>query len=218
MNTKSILIGILAVSPVLGFAQLTSTGPFTGQYSEGFESFNNYLNGGIFDTLSVFGGQGQLSSNPAGTNQLYVISPSNGASWGLGSNGTLNNVADGVNALGLEYNNPNGGLNPVDVTLTFAHGVSSFGGYFATDSNTGQFNLSFFDTHGNLIQTVDIYQATNTMYWQGWNSSTTIGSIEFTGNWAPAMDGLQINAVPEPASFAALALGGLALLKRRKTR
>lgn len=56
------------------------------------------------------------------------------------------------------------------------------------------------------------------MAWQGWTSSTPIGSIEFTDAYAPVMDNLQINAVPEPASLGALALGVAAFLKRRSAR
>lgn len=144
MNIKSYFIAILMISPVFALAQLSATGPFTGQLSESFESFNNYIHGGISDTLTVFGGEGQFSSYPTGTNQLYIVSPSNGASWGLGGNGMLNSVPDGVNGLGMEaIGRPHTAWKPADVTLTFATAVTSFGGYFASDNTNPHFYLNF---------------------------------------------------------------------------
>ncbi len=219
MNLKSLIAVALVASPILALAQINPTGPFTGNYSEGFEEFPNYGSGGIYDTLSVFNGEGTFSSNPTGSNQLYIVSPANGANWGFANNGGLQNVADGVNALGSQNFSSNTAWRPADITLTFNNAVTAFGGYFAEDSTNSHFYLNFFDANGNLenpFGSTDIYQATNVMTWSGWTFTDPVKSIVFTDNFAPAMDGLQINAVPEPASIGALAIGMIALIRRRK--
>ena len=54
----SILVSASATSLAFG-----PIGPFAGSMSEGFESFNNYQNGGIFASGPLFGGFANFASS-----------------------------------------------------------------------------------------------------------------------------------------------------------
>lgn len=194
-------------------AQLTSTGPFVGTMSEGFESFPNYDDNGSVGnaSLTVFGGFGEFVSASGAQNWIYEPGV---ADWGLIDNGSAT-VNGGAKGLGL-YDDG----SSVDSTLTFDADATSFGGYFnvVNDGGTPQpLNLTFRDSVGAQIDSTQV--VTNiggSLVWFGWTSTVGIRSIQFSGGEAPVMDDLQINAVPEPASMAILGLGAAALLRRRR--
>jgi hypothetical protein len=175
--------------------------------SDDFESYPNYNSGGL-SSMPVFGGAATFS---APNTQMYVYDP-NAASFGLGANGPAT-VTSGKQGLGLFDN-----LTPINVDLVFNSAVTRWGAYMASDSNNGSFTtLDFFDANGNQLGTQQIISSTNnTMVWGGWASSAGIKRIHFGNNWAPVMDDMQADAVPEPATFAVLGLGAFALLRRKR--
>lgn len=203
----------------LAFAASTSAfalsiiGPFSGTYNEDFESFLDYNANGFngYSSGSFFGGQAGFTSSSG--QSLWVIDPANGASWGLGNNGTAT-VISGTQAGGM-FNN-----GTMTMTITFNSPAIDFGGMFVTvDAQVGggPLVLDFFDTSNNFIGSESILTTDNVYVWRGWTHAGGIGRVDISGNIAPVMEDLQLNAVPEPASMVALGAGVLALLRRRKT-
>lgn len=186
---------------------IVNVGPFTGSSSESFESFPNF-NSGAQTTLNVLGGLGQFTATGSA---LYIIQPPL-ASWGLGLNGP-GSAYDGVKALGL-FDLSGSAL----VTLTFTDPVLQFGAYFQTDrqNNGTDLSVSFYDASNNLLGSDSFTHASAPYQWHGWADSSGIKKVTFAGNVAPVMDSLQIMAVPEPGTVAALGAGVLAVLRRRK--
>ena len=212
---KILFSAILAVPSAFAMAQLSSVGPFTGDHSEGFESFTNSASAGHYQSMSIFGGFGTLDSSPLNAEHMYVFNPGLSVTWGLGPLG-LASVNSGAQAVGFEdvSANPSGNQNGV---ITFSSTVTSFGGYFALE-NSSPAVLRFLDNAGAQIGTDQLLiSGTATPAWQGWSSTVGIKSVQVlsTDNYL-VMDDLQINTVPEPASMAALGLGALALLRRKR--
>jgi hypothetical protein len=209
---KIVFLCAAACAASASFAQINSVGEFSGAMNEGFESFNNYTVGGPADTLDVMGGSAEFRSAPQNSNQLYVYEPGL-AQWGLGDNG-LAEVHTG--AKGLGHQDPAGFAN---VTLLFDGTVMRFGGWFGSCSLNGSnlLNVTFFDAANVQIGAVqNVSTFGSALVWFGWDSTVAVKSISFTGNLAPAMDDLQADAVPEPATFVALGLGVATLALRRK--
>ena len=209
--TKTILVCLAVCAAPLSFAQLNPIGEFAGSFNEGFEGFANY-NSGLVDTMDIMGGSATLSSNPVNSNQLFVYEPGV-ANWGFGSNGTAQ-AHSGAKALGL-YNN----FEAVNVTLTFDVEMLMFGGWFGTDSNNGNvLDITFRDAVGAQIGSVQSISTNDgTLVWLGVESTIGIKSIDFGTNFAPGMDDLQANAVPEPASVIAIGIGVALLALRRRS-
>ena len=203
-------IGISAIA-VSSFAQLTSVGPFTGAYSEGFEEFNNYSSG-PYDSFSIMGGAATMSST-TDSNLLWVYSPGTVADWGLGTYGFAQ-VHSGSNGLGLFSTDTNG-----VVTLTFANPMSEFGGYFADSSpQYPDASVLFYDVNGNQLGGVQtLTNGSNVLSWLGWSSTAGIKTVRFSDGFAPAMDDLQANptAAPEPLTFCLVLAGAAAVVRRR---
>lgn len=191
-------------------AQIVATGPFAGALFDDFESYPNYLAGGNYNSLNVMGGGATFQSNNASP-QIYIYDVLS-ATWGLGSYGQAN-VTSGVQGLGLFDS-----LAPVTVGMTFATPVTRFGGMMATDSNQlGIVTLDFYDAANNLMGSDTFDSGSSIMQWQGWQSlGNPIARIEFGNNWAPVMDDITADPVPEPATMIALAAGVAALARRRK--
>jgi hypothetical protein len=210
---KKLLLGtIMLVPSALSLAQLTSTGPFAGTMSEGFENFASATH---YPTMSIMGGGATMNSTTSAAQHMYVYAL-NG--WGLGNNGAAG-VHGGNQGLGLEDVVATDGTQDADILFGGA-GVSSFGGYFAQNDPAGTALLQFFDSANVQIGTDQALTNTtsNVLTWQGYNSTTAISRVHFVSRDAYiAMDDLQANsAVPEPASFAVLGLGALALIRRRR--
>lgn len=192
-------------------AQLTDIAPFTGGITDDFESYDDYVIAGNFDTLAVSGGAATFGSNPTGSGQLWIIDPAGGATWGLADYGTAG-TNSGRQALGF-YNS--GTL--VDVYLDFTDPVIEVGFWYVTASVSGDsdMDVEFFDAVGDPIDTGRSLDSGGSTYlWAGWSSTVPIHSMRFSGNVAPVVDDLQAN-VPEPTTLLSL-LAGVALVAARR--
>ena len=191
----------------------TAIGPFVGDLTEDFESFQNYVDNPDFyeaQPMSIFGGTA-LATTGSGSS-IAIYEPNAGATFGLGPAGSAQ-VADGEKAFGLDEIG--------SIFIDFDQGITEFGGYWAattsfSDPTTITFN--FFDTGGGFIDTEIITYETNdagVLLWAGWSSDTQIGSVEIFGEFVVA-DSLQAN-VPEPGtSLLLLTLGALTCGRRRR--
>jgi hypothetical protein len=209
MNKFALLTGLVCVSQFsFGFGL---TAEFSGTLSDSFESYDDYVDLGFngYTELYVFGGAGFMQGDGPG---MWVINPSNGANWGLGGNGSAF-PRTGDKAMGASNNSND------PVSLTFASPTTRFGAYFQTcDAGTyGDFEFSFYDADNNLIGTDAFTTPTNDYVWHGWEHAGGIKKIVMQGNAAPVFDDMQADAVPEPSTMLALAIGGLALRRRRNS-
>lgn len=215
---KRILITCLAttlVAAVAGAGTVTPIGEFVGTNSEDWESFDNYLDGGLHhepDGASILGGLAEISAD----DRMAIYDPVL-AAFGLGSSGPAQ-VADGVQGMGLD------GLE-VTATINFSEAVSDFGAYWGASTNNDDpkpINFRFYDLNDILIDSASFLYSRSTerdgmLLWAGWHSDTPIGRVTYNAEYA-VTDGMQVNTstTPEPASLALLAIGGL--LAARRTR
>ena len=198
-------------------ADLTPVGPFSGTYSEGFESFDDYLtNPNAFEgePIQLFGGQ--ASAIAGATPNLLIFQPSNNANWVLGSSGNVT-PADGTKGLGVFRED-------TALEIDFNVPVIEFGGYFAglTDgANPIPIVFEFFDSNNVQVgatQTINYLDATGngTLEWSGWHFDTAISRAVITTDFL-ASDGLQITTIPEPNTLICfLAIGILACKNRHR--
>jgi len=201
MKLKYIIIVVFIyaftlVKPCNNHAQgVLSVGPFTGTYSESFESFPDYFQQGLPETSGIMGGFAFISS---AHHNMAVYNPSAGAIWGLGT--ILAGVSDGLQGLGL---------NSADdsLTINFSSPVTGFGGYFAADNYAGMSPLLTFNFSDGNSGSYYYSDPNGTLAWVGWDFSVGVNSVMIGGNFF-AVDGLQAT-VPEPTSFALFSLGGL---------
>jgi hypothetical protein len=207
---KRSFLSIAALSAVAVSHAFSTVGPFVGNISEGFESQPTYVDNGYtgVSSMSIMGGQATLSATYTAfwVGQAYQ--------WGLGGNGGA--VANsGSNYLGL-FNN-----STTSVDLIFDQATTDFGAYFATcSSDYGPLYVAFYDENDFLVGTDSfVADGGNGYNWHGWSHSTGIKKVTFVGNAAPVLDDLQAygQAVPEPTTMAALAIGAVAMLRRRRS-
>lgn len=207
---RHVLMLSLAIAAGASFAQLTNIGPFSGAYSEGFEGFPNYANGGFYTSMTIMGGEAVLDTRQNG--QFAVYDP-NVAGFGLGSKGQAT-VNSGSQANGQDYG-PN-----LSWEISFDQPVMQFGGYWNYAYQQGwddSFDLFFYDAGFNLIGTRTVSDPqVNSMIWHGWSSTVAIKQIVIDGDYV-VMDDLQADLVPEPATLAAIGLGLAALARRRRS-
>ncbi len=80
---------------------------------------------------------------------------------------------------------------------------------------TGVADIMIFDTAGNFLGSTTVNTPTFPTFWGVW-SSTPIGEINVAGGGGGGelLDNIQM-WVPEPATLTLLALGGLAMIRRR---
>ncbi len=215
MNTRHNACVVVAIVTLFSTAQadIIPIGEFSGVFSEDFESFPNFVDGGNLDTLVVAGGEGTFSSDPVGSNQLWIIEPAAGATWELGDYGAGGTIDEKALGLFIEF-------NPADVTLTLDTPAAALGFFFATTFNEfddGDMIVQFFDLGGSQLGVDQILDSGGSDYvWAGWSSVTGIASVRFSHNFAPLLDNLQINPIPAPASFLLLAGLGATGCRRRR--
>jgi hypothetical protein len=202
---------VMLAWPCYNHAQsVISTGPFTGTYSESFESFPDYYHSDpalLPESTSIMGGFASITS---ANHDMVVYNTSDGASWGLGL--IMAGTSDGLQGLGL---NSTGDT----LTIDFNSPVTAFGGYFAADGYDGMSPLLTFNFSDGSSGNYYYNDPNGTLDWEGWESSAGINSVTISGNFM-AMDGLQA-AVPEPTTLALFGLAGsvaLAATRYRKSR
>ena len=164
-----IIIATMAVAAIVpsAFGQLTSTGPFVGTYSEGWESYQNYLNNPNFyeqEPVSIMGGFGTVLTQ---NQDLAIYNPGAGASFGLGSSGPAQ-VHSGAQAAGL-----NSGADVFQVVFNSA--VDAFGGWLgsATFGGGNTIIVNFFDASLNFFAQATVSynresQGDGLLEWSGW--------------------------------------------------
>ena len=171
-------------------AQVTEIGEFTGDTSESFESFDNYLVGGFHfldSPTTVLGG-----SSLTGTEMVvYEVGT---ADIILNSSGTAQ-AAEGVK--GLNLNNFASSL-----TLTFPTPRLRFGGYFGayTSGEPTSILFEFYDGNDTLIAFLEVsYDRSDfvdgLLEWHGWEAVNGIKKVVITGDYV-VMDNLQTDPMP----------------------
>jgi hypothetical protein len=173
-------------------------GPFTGDVTEGFES---YPPGGHPGPYAVYDGQAMMDDPLSHT---VVIA----FNW-TGPGGYLEPYAGSLM----------GGTPAAQTVLEFAQPLYQFGGYFSTNSGVADGTVSFFDEGGDLIEAVELKVDNLVWAWQGWSSDVPIWGIEIASNFPPGgliqQDDMQVTWVPEPSALTLLVVGaGLALRRR----
>ncbi|RYG33404.1 PEP-CTERM sorting domain-containing protein [bacterium] len=210
MIRSLLLVTSLAAISASASAQLASVSPFTGDLSEDFDSYST----GAYDAgLSIMGGAATVTSLDGDANYVWYS-----GGWFLVDKGNASSRS-GEQFYGLNKRRAQGSYS----TVSFADAVSSFGGYFnvayePSIAPSNLLSLTFFDVDGFQIgATQDVAMASDLSYtWVGFSSTQPIGSVRIEGDYFVGDDYVATNAVPEPASMAALGLGGLALLRRRR--
>jgi hypothetical protein len=153
MFRSGILILAVLVLTSAGVAQITTTGPFTGTYSEGYESVLTYpwpscVPGGIFS------GHG-TACTPSGP--MCVVT----YGWLLYCAIYPHNASDGL------FGSAQG---PVE--YTFNEPAQRFGGYFGTNGYLAGGVAHFYDSANNLLATLPIVAPTCAWAWNGWDAGT----------------------------------------------
>jgi hypothetical protein len=203
---KKILILVIAsVFGVSVYAQINPIGEFVGDYSEGYEGFPNYNNGGFYQSLNIMGGNATINS---GSSWQAIYEPG-AAEFGLGDKG-LATVNSGAKAWGEDYSGV--------FEIKFASPMVAFGAYWnyayysgATDAVT----LAFYDSSNTFIGNTQFTDPMdNKMRWHGWSSNTPFSRIEIRGDYI-VMDDSQA-LVPEPATILAVGAGLAFFIRRRK--
>ena len=153
-------LSILAV-PALALGQATAVGPFTGDFSEGFEGLDfGFIGVGL--TARVFDDNADLGAGPGG-NMLVssgwsfrcVISPFEGSRF-VGS-----------------------ASQPGEIM--FDDGASSFGGYFGSNADVTGVDATarFFDEDDNLIDEATVTIDPDCSWaWNGWEFATPVFRVQ----------------------------------------
>jgi hypothetical protein len=196
-------------------AAVSPISPFTGNLSEGWESFRTYMGGYYLpDPTRIMGGGASISSS-----LMSVYLTNSDTSFGLGSSGNVK-VADGTKGMGLD------GFAQT-ATITFANPVVDFGAYWGAatppwgpesppvDPAPTTVSLAFSDGSFDSF-TYFAPDHSGTLEWHGWHFTTGITGISYTGDFV-AVDGLQASVIPEPAT-ALLGGVGAGLLALRRYR
>lgn len=205
---RVVLIASLAMG-VHGVASaaLVEVGPFSGSLQESFEEYPPYESTGSVVYLpprtEIFGGDATITGSPI---VIYQYGPFGYPNY-FGTAGGRAQVEDGIQ-----------GLGGTKLIINFQRGVNNFGGYFA--DNNFFLHFTFLDKNGYDIG--DIYQprllTRGQLTWYGWTSKLPIYEVKIDGG-NTAMDALQANPVPEPATWAMTILGlsgiGASLRRRR---
>jgi len=219
--TKLIALGAVCLALLLpgkAKALITPEGPFTGNLTETWESFNTYNVGPSPVNLlpaptTIMGGSATIS-NPL----MIVYSPLliRIADFSLVNSG-MAQVSDGQKGMGVN-------AAAQTVTISFSTPVTDFGAYWgaatysASDPANGSDPATVTLLFGDGSSDSFTYLKTNTgvLNWHGWHSTVGISTISYTGDFV-AIDGLQANTmpIPEPATWTILALALPALLKCR---
>ena len=187
-------------------------GPFTGDRSENFSSFQG--GGGGFLSLDIFG------------DAVTLFNLTDGGAIKIEFQSTL--IYQGQSDTVVPRSQPvfMGQLGTME--WQFHQPVSKFGGYFENNSFADNVNFQFFDANDNLIADAvgTTLWASNQWTWNGWESDVPIYRAVSTGNNNALLNGfiwyddmqIQFATIPEPTQFAGLGLAVLCgILVRRRT-
>lgn len=188
----------VALAPALAgvaAASITTVPEFTGDLSEGFESF---AVGPHFDPFTIFGGAATLDepANPFVFTSIEDIGPEGRVEAYEGQ--YMASIVS--NSAIIEFDTP----------------ITDFGGFFTTVGLPGASEVVFRDDEGAALDTLPMSFTPDVWEWKGWHSDAPFTQIQITtaelAVWE--LDGLQAT-VPEPASMSMLVLLGLAAYRRR---
>ena len=201
---RSAFVLCLAAAALSAHAQISQVPLFAGALNEGFETFtttSTFANQP--NPFAIFGGAGSLASTNAAIDRT--------GNFSLGYKGV-------GQATGGDYFYGNNSAT-APATITFANAVGQFGGYFnvAGGGPSNNLSFSFFDAANVQVGSTQVVAmpTTNVDAFVGFSSTVPIKSVTLSGYYFVA-DDLRANPVPEPATIAALGLGAVALLRRRR--
>ena len=185
--------------------------PFTGEWSESFEGFDNFMdNPAVYmdSPSSIFGGRAMITGNAG----MMIYEPTAGADFTLGSAGDAW-TADGLKGLGLDSTD---GTIVIDF---LNNNVIEFGGSFAAAarSRPGKITFDFYNVRGVLVDTHEIRYVESgdgQLFWSGFRSDVPLDRVEVSGRFL-AMDNLQM-IVPAPGAIALLGVAGMCARRRSR--
>ena len=176
-------------------AQFSSTGPFAGTMSEGWETFPLFGGTYLASPESIMGGKATIANS-----KMSIYQP--GSAF-LGTSGTAQ-VADGTRGLMLNY-------FAQTATITWNTPITEFGAWFAASTLPPGYNadpaiitVSFYGQSATLLDAETFtysHSATGDggLDWHGWVAAAPVYSISLKGDFL-VMDGLRAVAVPEPSA------------------
>ncbi len=199
-------------------AQISPTAAFSGALHESFESFT--LGSGA-NSFGIMGNQATLSS----TAPNYFYEDWTGLAgnhhFSLGAKGWAQ-VEQGGKGLGMDSSTFG------TTTITFNSPVSQFGGYWNYAETLQGFNqflitVKLYDSSDVQIGTTQLVNVPlvgdlldPSMHWGGWTSTTPIAKVVYNG-LGVVLDNVNAGGVvPEPAPIAAVGIGLLGLMRRRR--
>ncbi len=201
IRTSTALPALILVSSLAtaAAANVQTVGPFTGDFSEGFENISGPQ--GHTGGMDIFGGQAHF--NDALANQPWIASSLNGPEGSI-----------------LPYDGNFMGLAPTGwVAIEFEAPISAFGGYFGTASINSGGSVAFLDAEGLTIDIVAFDVPALQWTWQGWESEVPVHTIMLQASENPGntmvYDNLQMTLVPAPGAMLLMA-AGLGIARRRR--
>jgi hypothetical protein len=185
MTTSRYLTAALAAAATSGVAraQITPVSPFTGPFTESFETvtanFEECVNG------QVFAGQARVCT-PGWSGCLVT------QFW---SSFCVASARTGANLFGSNSGVPE---------FVFGAPIRRFGGYFCTISGSPNGTARFYDDTGGLVGSATLFTNACTWTWNGWESATPFVRVTITGNnpifngGFVQMDDLEYQGVSQP--------------------
>jgi hypothetical protein len=162
MRRLILTIAAAAGTTAVASAQITPIGPFTGPYTESFQTqtpgqFTQCVIGRVFDnTADLCDTTGNGAHITGGWGFMCSIGPHSGTLFFGSAGGPAQ----------YKFDSP----------------VQKFGGYFGTNSGTDNGKAIFYDVNNNELASLEFTTAGCTWTWNGWEStSANIKAITFIG-------------------------------------